>query len=578
VISRCLLSENAAQIGGAIACYLNCYPEITDCIIRNNTAENDGGALFFWDSCFPELTNCIIVDNEVTVGYPGYGEGGAVYIESCPSVTFINCTISNNTATSSRGGIYSAASTVTMTNSIVWGNIGSSAPLSSGLTVTYSDIEGGYTGTGNLNVDPLFVNAAGGDYHLQEISDCVDAGLNSAVPVGITTDIDGDDRIVDGDGTSGARVDMGADETRLAIMTVWVDDDYTPGGGNDGHTWGMDAFALIQDGIDAVYFTGTVNVAEGMYIENLIMAKNIKILGAGAYQTIVDGNNSETVVYANGVSTAGKIDGFTLTHGSGHGLLQLGAGLYIVDSDLIISNCVIADNTAASYGGGMEIELNSSPTIINCLFVNNTANYGGAIDTYNNCSPTLYNCTLCYNTSTSGDGGALRNENNCSPKVRNSILWANSGGEIYNLDVCTTTVNNSDVQGGWTGSNNLNVDPIFLNPADGNYRLDPDSLCIDTGLNYAIFISYNEDLDGNPRLAAKLCNINSIVDMGCYEFSRLRIGDFNDDCSINISDLLILSGDWMSDASLTDVAPPYRDGIIDLSDFAIFSNYWRLNF
>ncbi len=564
------LSRNETSVGGAIACQVNCNPVITNCTMMNNTAEHDGGALFFMDTCSPELTNCIIADNTVNGTSPGYGEGGAAYIWNCPSVTFINCTISNNTADASRGGIYSLNPTV-LTNCIVWGNSGTQ--LSGGLTVTYSDIEGDYTGAGNLNVNPLFVNAAGGDYHLQETSDCVDAGLNSAVPVGITTDIDGDDRIIDGDGNATATVDMGADETPQAIMTVWVDDDYTAGGGNDGHTWGVDAFAIIQDGIDAVYSTGTVNVAGGTYIENLTFTNNIKILGAGAYQTIVDGNNSGSVVHANGISAAGKIDGFTFTHGSGY----VGGGLYLNSSDLTISNCIITENTA-TYGGGMEIDLNSSPIIINCLLANNTAAYGGAMDNYNGCSPTIYNCTFCYNTATSGNGGALHNETNCFPIVKNSILWANSDSEIYDLDVCTTTVNNSDVQGGWTGSNNLNVDPVFLDPADGNYRLDPESLCIDAGLNYAIFIAYNEDLDGNPRLAAKLCNVNSVVDMGCYEFNRQRIGDYNDDCSINIDDLLILSGGWLTDDPLTDIAPPYRNGKVDLADFATFSNYWLLDF
>jgi hypothetical protein len=77
--------------------------------------------------------------------------------------------------------------------------------------VTYSDVDGSYAGTGNIDADPLFVSTA--DLHLQSTSPCIDAGSNAAVPSGVTTDLDGDPRIVDGpDADSIATVDMGAYE------------------------------------------------------------------------------------------------------------------------------------------------------------------------------------------------------------------------------------------------------------------------------------------------------------------------------------------------------------------------------
>ncbi len=78
---------------------------------------------------------------------------------------------------------------------------------------------------------------------------------------------------------------------------VWVDDDYTAGGANDGHTWGYDAFAVIQQGVNAVAAGGTVNVAAGNYglagmggpvWEPVAIDKSLSLIGAGSTQTILD--------------------------------------------------------------------------------------------------------------------------------------------------------------------------------------------------------------------------------------------------------------------------------------------------
>ncbi|MEA3397162.1 MAG: choice-of-anchor Q domain-containing protein, partial [Chloroflexota bacterium] len=82
---------------------------------------------------------------------------------------------------------------MTVANTIVWGNTTDIAMLGGPgtLVVSYSDIEDGWTGTGNLNADPRFVDAANGDYHLDVGSSCIDKGT----PVGAPThDIEGTPR------------------------------------------------------------------------------------------------------------------------------------------------------------------------------------------------------------------------------------------------------------------------------------------------------------------------------------------------------------------------------------------------
>ena len=158
------------------------------------------------------VTNCVFSGNTTR-----WLNGGGMYNDnSSPAVT--NCTFSGNSALFG-GGMGNDTSSPTVTNCILWEdtpnefyNSSSSSP-----SVTYSDIQGGYAGTGNINADPMFVDQSNGDLHLQQGSPCVDAGDNSA-PALPTTDIDGDNRKIDdpkvadtGNGTPPI-VDMGADE------------------------------------------------------------------------------------------------------------------------------------------------------------------------------------------------------------------------------------------------------------------------------------------------------------------------------------------------------------------------------
>ncbi len=92
-------------------------------------------------------------------------------------------------------------------------------------TASYSDVQGGWPGTGNIDADPLFVAPGSGDYHLLSDSPCIDAADNTAVPKGVVTDLDGYDRFVDipctddtGNGTPPI-VDMGAYEFQLFHVT-----------------------------------------------------------------------------------------------------------------------------------------------------------------------------------------------------------------------------------------------------------------------------------------------------------------------------------------------------------------------
>jgi hypothetical protein len=122
------------------------------------------------------LTNVTVNDN--TASY-----GGGIFILDTDAA-LINLTVSGNTATFFGGGLFVGANTnPILTNSIIWGNDPTQIQGLGTPTITYSDIQDGWDGEGNIDTDPLFTDANNGDYTLQEGSPCIDAG---------TADLNGD--------------------------------------------------------------------------------------------------------------------------------------------------------------------------------------------------------------------------------------------------------------------------------------------------------------------------------------------------------------------------------------------------
>ncbi len=99
--------------------------------------------------------------------------------------------IMNNTVADCRRGIYvyeghagAGGGSATIVNSILWGHSIAALELDgiSTATVTYSDVEGGWPGAGNINADPLFRGPQSGNYRLREESPCVDSGTPEGAP------------------------------------------------------------------------------------------------------------------------------------------------------------------------------------------------------------------------------------------------------------------------------------------------------------------------------------------------------------------------------------------------------------
>jgi hypothetical protein len=177
-----------------------CSAIIRNCIIKNNAGVQWGAGIDIRNSpAHPVIVNTVFYNNHSSYN------GGAVSIYQA-SATFINCTFHGNTSYIS---VIAATPTTDFKNCIFWGNNPSST--FAGLDISYSDVEGGNEGAGNIEMNPEFVDPDNEDFRLSPASFCIDAGRNDAPNIA-GKDIFGQQRFIDGNSDGKADVDMGAHE------------------------------------------------------------------------------------------------------------------------------------------------------------------------------------------------------------------------------------------------------------------------------------------------------------------------------------------------------------------------------
>lgn len=204
--NECPFNAGGGMTIGPVA---NARVTVRRTLVQRNRAQSIGGIWVL--SSNPVLSNCAVdIESVVVAGNDGDGIVQAVHdTETKQFLRVVNTTIHGNGARGFHSWSPLVASTASLRNSIVRHN--GTLEVSGDPVVTFSNVEGGYSGLGNFDVDPLFVDAPLGDFHLRYDSPCIDIGSD---PAPGPFDLDGDPRV------TGAKVDFGADEFHRRLYTV----------------------------------------------------------------------------------------------------------------------------------------------------------------------------------------------------------------------------------------------------------------------------------------------------------------------------------------------------------------------
>ncbi|MCX6032343.1 MAG: right-handed parallel beta-helix repeat-containing protein [Chloroflexi bacterium] len=485
MVENSTLSGNMANQGGGI--YTTGETKVISSTLSDNSASEYGGGMYVKSST-------VNIENTVFSGNSAQSYGGGFYGDDGAHTTMTNVSFGGNSEPEVRSCAVFGDNSITLRNSILWSGSGAEElrtyewyepepECTSTVDVTYSDIyqeSSVYAGTGNQNVDPLYLSPATGDLRLATNSPVIDAGTNAACPPADLLGVARPQALV---------CDMGAYEVAQPLfMTKSVTPTNAP-----YHSVVTYTLLLSNPGAwgGAAWITDTLpaQVRFDQWIENDgAQATNDQITWHGTVVTssltfrftathVGDYNDFvNNVAQFNGPAQTQRaasfqvpcLNGYTVTNGndSGPGSLRLGiaevcagstisfsgdTSIYLA-SELDINRKMAIDGTGHAvtvsgdtYDDGsrdvqpFNIGASGVVTLTHMTIVSGTASSGGGI--YNGGTLTVRNSTLTYNAAIGGGGGGAYNDGTLT--VVNSTLSNNSasgnGGAILSSGSLTIT-------------------------------------------------------------------------------------------------------------------------------------------
>ncbi|MFG0251659.1 MAG: right-handed parallel beta-helix repeat-containing protein, partial [Phycisphaerales bacterium JB038] len=560
ILRNCTISFNTAVDGGGVGMRVDSNGRLEGCQILDNSAEMGGGLFADVDS-FATVSNSIIRGNSATGQY-GLGGGLACYEGSGASLT--SCTITRNTADHSGGGFYSTR----------YGEL-------TFLDCTVSDNWAAKDGGGGL--------AGWAAYHY--IMHCTFSG-NVAEEEGGGYYSGGAAYISHSSFISNtAHVGGGLRHPAMLSHCLIAENHATGSGGG------------LHGGVSIDNCTITRNTADGS-------GGGVSLYRSQAVFVDCAISNNTSVDTGGGVSCweySPKFVNCTIESNVVESKYGHGGAMKFSHASPKLVNCIIRGNRiVGEYGRGGAIYFYESglPLAVNCTIVDNSADHeGGALFCYNDCHPDLLNCTIAGNNAASGPAAYCDSFEQESPNTmdfHNCIVW-NGSEPFFVYDNSRLDLTYNAVEGGADGAGNIDADPRFVDPdgpdddpwtwADNNYRVLPDSPCIDAGSNAMVGADLL-DLDGDgdtaepvpfdaggcvrffddPEIDDTGSGTPPIVDIGPYESVTACTGDVDGDGDTDQADLglFLITFERLPSDPLYDPRADFDlDGDTDQSDFSI---------
>lgn len=595
IVDSCIVRDNQALSAKGGGIYSSGVLLVKNSTILDNDADAGGG--IFTEAI---ADNSLILNS--TVSGNSASSGGGI-TSMCGPTEVLNCSVTNNDATVSGGGIRHWLNTLTLGNTIVAGNtagqdspdflaVSPSVTVSSGgnligdhfgvepeFPVGFPNGNSDYVGTSAMPVDPGLKPL--GDYGgptpihaLAADSVAIDHGLVGRMS---QTDQRGLSGATDGNGDGSSQVDIGAFEVqRYTVMTLA---DSGAGSLREAMLDNNEAGA----GFIEIEVPGTITLQSALPD----IERDVSIAGLGADQTDIHRDEGAVGfrIFSLPIGVQAEISGLTVSNGEsssggGAGILSRG--------DLTIESCVIRDNDAIDtiqQGGGVSAQ-GGNITLMGSAILSNSAFFGSGVSLVATTPGRMINCTVSGNRPALGsNGGAvtvgspsqilnctLTDNENMGLKVFSNLTMANtivadnltvdvqvSGGTIVtqggNLIGRNDGVSTPFPPGqpnanfDFVGTSAVEVDPglgplEFYGGSTPCYALLVESVGVDAGRipqGGSLPPLPATDQRGRPRMQNGNCDPIVRIDIGAYELNDCRAGNVNGASGV-AQDVLLVNG------------------------------------